>query len=104
MKKVELKGQVVVFMGNKKELAEKAKELGIDRGDSFNVLEYDKDQNLTMLLLDDNKEEAKKTLRGLLFSHALMNVANEEISEDECVNIGFNLVNQLEELERGLVL
>lgn len=104
MKKVELKGQVVVFMGNKKELAEKAKELGIDRGDSFNVLEYDKDQNLTMLLLDDSKEEAKKTLRGLLFSHALMNVANEEISEDECVNIGFNLVNQLEELERGLVL
>lgn len=104
MKKVELKGQVVVFMGNKKELAEKAKELGIDRGDSFNVLEYDKDQNLTMLLLDDSKEEAKKTLRGLLFSHALMNVANEEISEDECVNIGFNLVNQLEELEHSLVL
>lgn len=104
MKKVELKGQVVVFMGNKKELAEKAKELGIDRGDSFNVLEYDKDQNLTMLLLDDSKEEAKKTLRGLLFSHAIMNVASEEISEDECVNIGFNLVNQLEELERGLVL
>lgn len=101
MKKIELK-DLTVFMGNKAEIEEKANELGIELGGSLNVLEYDKEQNLTMLLLEG--DQVKTTLRGFLFSHALMNVSNEEITEDECVEIGFNLVNQIDEIECGLGL
>ena len=103
MKKIELK-DLTVFMGNKAEIKEKANELGIDLGGSLNVLEYDKERNLIMLLLEEEQAKVKTTLRGLLFSHALMNVANEEITEDECVEIGFNLVNQIDEIEHGLEL
>lgn len=103
MKKIELK-DLTVYMGNKTEIEETAKELGIELGKSLNVLEYDTNQNLTMLLLENDKEQVKTTLRGILFSHALMNVANEEITEDECIKIGFDLVNQINEVEHGLEL
>lgn len=103
MKKIVLK-DLNVFMGNEEEVKEKANELGIKLGNTLNTLEYDKEQNLTMLLLEEDQAKVKTTLRGFLFSHALMNVANEEITEEECVEIGFDLVNQIDEIEHGLGL
>jgi hypothetical protein len=105
MKKLEIKDFINVFMGDEYEVVEEAKKLGISLNEScYDALEYDKNGNLTMILLEGPIEKVKTTIRGFLFAHSLMNVSNEELPEDECINLGFDLVNKIDEIEQKLDL